>query len=73
MLVWGGLRGTIALALVLSLPADLPGLQTPEVVTFGVVLLSLVGQGLTMPWLARRLGLVGAEEAVVSAAAAGAA
>ena len=67
VLVWGGLRGTIALALVLSLPADVPGLQTLEVVTFGVVLLSLVGQGLTMPWLARRLGLVGAEEPAVSA------
>ena len=67
VLVWGGLRGTIALALVLSLPQDVPGRETLEVVTFGVVLLSLVGQGLTIPWLARRLGLVGAEEPVVSA------
>jgi hypothetical protein len=33
------------------------GRATLEVVTFGVVLLSLVGQGLTMPWLTRRLGL----------------
>ena len=49
VLVWGGLRGTIALALVLSVPADVPGRETLQVVTFGVVLLSLVGQGLTMP------------------------
>ena len=63
VLVWGGLRGTVALALVLSLPADVAGRQTLEVVTFGVVLLSLVGQGLSMPWLARRLGLVGGEAA----------
>ena len=59
VLVWGGLRGTIALALVLTVPATVPGRDTLQVVTFGVVLLSLVGQGLTMPWLARRLGLVG--------------
>jgi CPA1 family monovalent cation:H+ antiporter len=57
VLVWGGLRGTIALALVLSVPATMAGRATLEVVTFGVVLLSLVGQGLTMPWLTRRLGL----------------
>jgi CPA1 family monovalent cation:H+ antiporter len=66
VLVWGGLRGTVALALVLSVGADVAGSETLQVVTFGVVLLSLVGQGLTMPWLARRLGLVGAEEEPVS-------
>jgi CPA1 family monovalent cation:H+ antiporter len=58
VLVWGGLRGTIALALVLTVPDDVPGKATLQVVTFGVVLLSLVGQGLTMPWVVRRLGLV---------------
>ena len=62
VLVWGGLRGTIALALVLSVPAGVPGRETLQVVTFGVVLLSLVGQGLTMPLLVRRLGLVGGDE-----------
>jgi len=64
VLVWGGLRGTIALALVLSVPAAFVGRQTLEVVTFGVVLLSLVGQGLTVPWLTRRLGLAGEEQSV---------
>ncbi len=59
VLVWGGLRGTVALALVLTLPSDMPGAETLQVVTFGVVLLSLVGQGLTIPWLVRRLELVG--------------
>jgi monovalent cation:H+ antiporter, CPA1 family len=48
VLVWGGLRGTVALALVLAAPADLPGRARLEVLVFGVVLLSLVGQGLTM-------------------------
>jgi monovalent cation:H+ antiporter, CPA1 family len=64
VLVWGGLRGTIALALVLSVPAAFAGRQILEVVTFGVVLLSLIGQGLTMPWLSRRLGLAGEEQSV---------
>jgi CPA1 family monovalent cation:H+ antiporter len=64
VLVWGGLRGTIALALVLSVPSAVAGRATLEVVTFGVVLLSLVGQGLTIPWLTRRLGLGGQEESV---------
>jgi monovalent cation:H+ antiporter, CPA1 family len=67
VLVWGGLRGTIALALVLSLPSNAPGRQTLEVITFGVVLLSLLGQGLTIPLVARRLGLVGVEGQEVSA------
>jgi len=68
VLVWGGLRGTVALALVLSVPADVPGHDTLQVVTFGVVLLSLVGQGLTMPLLVRRLGLVGEGEEPVGVA-----
>jgi CPA1 family monovalent cation:H+ antiporter len=63
VLVWGGLRGTIALALVLSVPASVSGRPTLEVLTFGVVLMSLVLQGLTMPALARRLGLVDTEGA----------
>ena len=65
VLTWGGLRGTVALALVLSVPADLAGRETLQTVTFGVVLLSLVGQGLTVPPLVRYLKLgAGAEEDV---------
>ncbi|HTX68904.1 MAG TPA: sodium:proton antiporter [Thermoleophilia bacterium] len=59
VLVWGGLRGTIALALVLSVPLTLAGRADLVTVTFGVVLLSLLVQGLTIPWLTRRLGLAG--------------
>lgn len=65
VLFWGGLRGTIALALVLSVPDDLEGRPTLQVLTFGVVLMSLVLQGLTIPPLARRLGLVDTEGAAV--------
>ena len=66
VLVWGGLRGTIALALVLSVPAAVSGQQTLQVLTFGVVLLSLVVQGLTLPPLVRKLGLVDSEAQSVS-------
>jgi CPA1 family monovalent cation:H+ antiporter len=57
-LYWGGLRGGVALALALSLPAALgEGRETLAVMAFGVVLFTLVGQGLTIGPLVRRLGL----------------
>jgi CPA1 family monovalent cation:H+ antiporter len=64
VLVWGGLRGSLALAMALSLPFTLPGNQPfpdrdlLQVMTFGVILFSLVVQGLTMKPLLRRLGLI---------------
>jgi CPA1 family monovalent cation:H+ antiporter len=57
VLVWGGLRGALALALVLALPASVPERQQIIVVSFAVVAFSIFVQGLTMPWLIRRLGL----------------
>ena len=56
--VWGGLRGALALALVLALPADLPQRGEIVVVAFAVVAFSIFVQGTTMPWLIRRLGLM---------------
>lgn len=59
VLFWGGPRGAIALALALSLPATLG--STREMIatmTFGVVLFSVLVQGLSMDWLVRRLKLV---------------
>ena len=60
VLWWGGLRGALALALALSLPDDLPLRHEIRVAAFGVVGFSIVVQGLTMPLLLRRLGLVAA-------------
>ncbi len=58
VLWWGGLRGALALALALSLPETLPLRDEIRVAAFGVVGFSIVVQGLTMPLLLRRLGLV---------------
>lgn len=57
MLFWGGLRGALALALVLGLPDNFP--QRSEIlnVMFLVVAFSLGLQGLTVPSLLRRLKL----------------
>jgi CPA1 family monovalent cation:H+ antiporter len=58
VLFWGGLRGAIALALVLSLPESLgPDRTTVVEMALGVVLFSTVGQGISMDWLVRRLRL----------------
>ncbi|ARN79975.1 cation:proton antiporter [Methylocystis bryophila] len=58
ILWWGGLRGALALALALSLPENLPLRDELRIAAFGVVGFSIVVQGLTMPPLLRRLGLV---------------
>jgi len=48
LLVWGGLRGALALALALGLPASLPQRDSAVSVTFAVVAFSILVQGLTM-------------------------
>jgi CPA1 family monovalent cation:H+ antiporter len=60
MLWWGGLRGALALALVLSLPSRLSLRDEIVMVTFFVVAFSIIVQGLTMPVLLRRLGFLNA-------------
>ena len=59
LLWWGGLRGALALALALSLPADLPGREDILIVAFAVVAFSVIVQGLTAPFALRWLGLAG--------------
>lgn len=58
VLTWGGVRGALSLVLALALPANFPHRQQLITMTFGVVLLSLLAQGLSMAWLLRRLGIV---------------
>lgn len=59
IITWGGLRGALSMVLVLSLAIDFPHRQLLITMTFGVVLVTLLVQGITMPLLMRRLGLVG--------------
>ena len=51
LLVWGGLRGAIAIALVLSLLTSLPYWWTIQSMVFGVVLFSLLVQGTSNSYL----------------------
>ena len=59
ILVWGGLRGAIAIVLVLSLPVSLPYWWTVQSMVFGVVLFTLLVQGTTVAPLIRRYGSPG--------------
>jgi monovalent cation/hydrogen antiporter len=60
---WSGMRGAVSLAAALALPLEVsPGRPFPErdlivFLTFGVIFATLVVQGLTLPWLIRRLGI----------------
>ena len=64
---WTGMRGVLALAAAYSLPEKLAnGQPFPQrdlivFLTFCVILVTLVGQGLTLPWLIRGLGLAGGD------------
>ncbi|WP_053218479.1 cation:proton antiporter [Virgibacillus senegalensis] len=57
LLNWGGLRGSLSIALALSLPMDFAGRDTVLLLTFSVVLFSLIVQGLTIKPLIKKLGL----------------
>ncbi len=57
LLNWGGLKGSLSIALALSLPASFEGRETVLLLTFSVVFFSLVVQGLTLKPLIRILGL----------------
>jgi CPA1 family monovalent cation:H+ antiporter len=63
VLSWSGMRGVVSLAVVLALPPSLPeGGPYPAreallIVTLTVIVFTLLGQGLTLPWLIRSLRL----------------
>jgi len=85
ILGWGGMRGAVSLAAALALPTTIeatgepfPGRGLLIFLTFSVILVTLIGQGLTLPALIRALGVVddgtlAQEEAHARAAAADAA
>lgn len=55
VLFLGNIKGSLSMALALSLPANIPGRAELIALVFGTVLLSLVGQGVSLPWVVRRL------------------
>jgi monovalent cation/hydrogen antiporter len=67
---WAGMRGAVTLAAALAIPLEtnagdpFPGRDLIQFIAFAVILVTVVGQGLTLPWLIRKLGVVedGAEE-----------
>jgi monovalent cation/hydrogen antiporter len=62
-LSWAGMRGALSLAAALALPLEtdtgspFPGRDLILFLTFAVILATLVGQGLTLPFVIRLLGL----------------
>ncbi len=62
VLVWGGLRGAISLALALSLPFQVAHRRQLLAMAFGVVLFTLLAQATTITALLRRLGFSQREE-----------
>ena len=52
---WSGMRGAVSLAAALALPLDFPMRNLILFLTFAVILVTLVVQGLTLPTLIRRL------------------
>jgi monovalent cation:H+ antiporter, CPA1 family len=59
---WGGLKGSLSIALVLSLPRDFTGREEILILAFSVVLFSLVVQGLSIKPLLSILGVNKKEE-----------
>ncbi len=58
VLTWGGLRGALSMVLVLSLPQDFDHRELLVNMTFGVVLISILVQGVTMSPILGWLGVV---------------
>jgi Na+/H+ antiporter len=62
VLSWAGMRGVVSLAAALAIPISLPGNALPArdaiiIITFTVILVTLVGQGLTLPLVIKAVGL----------------
>lgn len=53
LLIWGGLRGGLAIALAMALPRS-PSSDLILTLTFAVVAFAVIVQGLTTPWLVKR-------------------
>lgn len=57
VLIFGNVKGSLSMALALTLPLTLPGRVPVITLVFSTVFVSLIGQGLSLPWLVKRLQL----------------
>jgi len=57
VLWWGALRGPLSIVMAMSLPQNLPMRETLVIVTYGLVLFTLVVPGLTIERLLHKLGI----------------
>lgn len=64
---WAGMRGVVSLAAALALPTTIPDRPLLIYLTLCVILATLVGQGLSLPWIVRRLGVVSGSSLEVEA------
>jgi CPA1 family monovalent cation:H+ antiporter len=68
VVAWSGLRGAVSMAAALAIPletdggAPFPDRDLILFITFALILVTIVGQGLTLPALIRRLGVEGDAE-----------
>ena len=72
VLAWCGMRGLATIALALALPESTPERGTLLLITFAIIVATLVLPGLTLPWVVAGLGVRAdpdAEEAAVRALA----
>jgi Na+/H+ antiporter len=69
---WSGMRGIVSLAIAIGIPKELEdGTPFPErtviiFISVAVVLLTLIGQGLTLPWIVKKLDANKEEEKPLS-------
>jgi CPA1 family monovalent cation:H+ antiporter len=62
VLSWAGMRGVVSLAAASALPLDLPGREVIVFCAFVVTVGTLLIQGLSLPFVIRKLGFRGDEE-----------
>ena len=63
MLGWAGMRGVVTLAAAFVIPEDTPHREVLLLMAFSVVIGTLLIQGMSLPWLARRLRVPGPDPA----------
>ncbi|HIK18494.1 MAG TPA: cation:proton antiporter [Leptolyngbyaceae cyanobacterium M33_DOE_097] len=62
VLFFGNIKGSLSMVLALSLPASLPGRSDLIALVYGAVFVSLIGQGVSLPWFVKRLKISSVSE-----------